>query len=63
MNHLPHFVGLTIHLTHHVEQIKKSQNISASLHLQHFEGRLARSRVAGQTVELGRGRASEILQI
>ena len=30
MNHLLHFVGLTIHLTHHVEQMKKSQRISAN---------------------------------
>ena len=29
MIHLLHFVGLTIHLTHHVEQMKKSQRISA----------------------------------
>ena len=29
MNHLLHFVGLTIHLTHHMVQMKKSQRISA----------------------------------
>ena len=29
MNHMLHFVGLTIHLTHHMEQMKKSQRISA----------------------------------